>query len=522
MTQEQRALLAGVLSLVVFLGWYQFFGKNLTPPSVSPPPPVVSSPAQEESVEDKATAAETPVNGFESNQVRWESSSRGGRLSSVFLKNYQINLILSGQDKALSLICSDCNFTLPAEDSYRLKSSREGEVIYEANAGGVRVRRVYRYSAQEGYPLGLEIGIENHTSREISGEIGVTWKGAQKQQQTSSGFASFAKRPADLRSFVYQVGGKIEHAGQHEEVKEISGPVAWAGIEDRYFLMAIISRRLSSEGSLRMIRDLRSVSLAYTPGTISVAPGGVHLENYTVYLGPKDREVLKGLGVGLEGAIDYGVLSFFAIPILQLLLFFHTYLRNWGIAIIVLTIVVKLLLNPLSIKALRQMKEMQKLQPKLTELKEKYKNDRQRLNLETMQLFKNHKVNPMGGCLPMVVQMPIYIALYKVLYNSIELYHAPFFGFYRDLSGPDPYFILPILLGIFMVLQQKMSPTPSADPAQKQMMMLMPIMFTVFMLFLPIGLVLYILVNTLMTVSQQYLFQRGIKLRNFIGLASRG
>ena len=185
-------------------------------------------------------------------------------------------------------------------------------------------------------------------------------------------------------------------------------------------------------------------------------------------------------------------------------------------AILLLTIFVKVLMNPLTIKSMKQMKEMQRLQPRLAELKEKFKNDKQRLNMETMQLFKSHKVNPMGGCLPMLLQMPIYISLYKVLYNSIEIYHAPFFGFYKDLSAPDPWFILPILLGVSMVLQQKMTPSPSADPAQQQMMMLMPVMFTAFMLFLPLGLVLYIFVNTAMSVTQQWMYRKDIRWRDIL------
>ena len=193
---------------------------------------------------------------------------------------------------------------------------------------------------------------------------------------------------------------------------------------------------------------------------------------------------------------------------------FYSVIRNWGIAIILLTVFVKLLMNPLTVKSMKQMKEMQKLQPQLAALKGKHQNDKQRLNMETMQLFKTHKVNPMGGCLPILLQMPIYIALYKVLYNSIELYHAPFFWFYKDLSAPDPYFILPVLLGISMVAQQKLTPSASVDPAQRQMMMIMPVMFTAFMLFLPLGLVVYIFVNTVMSVAQQWMYQKGIRWRD--------
>jgi len=165
---------------------------------------------------------------------------------------------------------------------------------------------------------------------------------------------------------------------------------------------------------------------------------------------------------------------------------------------------------------MKSMKEMQKLQPKLKELKEKYKNDKERINIETMKLFKAHKVNPMGGCLPMLLQFPIYIALYKVLWNSIELYRAPFFWFYQDLSAPDPYFIMPVLLGVSMWLQQKLTPSATADPAQAKMMQIMPIMFTAFMLFLPSGLVLYIFVNTIMGVMQQWMMNKDLRFRDLV------
>ncbi len=205
-----------------------------------------------------------------------------------------------------------------------------------------------------------------------------------------------------------------------------------------------------------------------------------------------------------------------AVPILYVLKFFYSLVHNYGVAIILLTILVKLLLHPINVKSLKSMKAMQQLQPRLKELQAKHKGDKQKLNQETMQLFRAHKVNPMGGCLPMVLQLPIYIALYKVLWSSIELFHAPFFWFYRDLSAPDPYMITPILLGVFMLAQQHIMPSASADPAQKKMMMLMPIMFTGFMLFLPVGLVIYILVNTATSVTQQYMYNKGIGIMDLI------
>ncbi len=161
------------------------------------------------------------------------------------------------------------------------------------------------------------------------------------------------------------------------------------------------------------------------------------------------------------------------------------------------------------------MKAMQQLQPKLEEIRKKYPDDKMKQNEEVMQLFKTHKVNPLGGCLPMLMQMPIYFALYRVLWNAIELYHTPFLH-YKDLSAPDPYFIAPIIMGVFMFLQQQLTPNPSTDPVQKKMMMFMPIMFTGIMLFLPVGLVLYICINTAMSVAQQYLMRKDVTMRQLI------
>lgn len=528
MNNEKRALLAGILSFLAFLGWYYFYGSRIqpSPPPTQPTAPAPSEPPSGASLSQKGLT--TPVSPemrtrLETEKAIWEVGSHGGMIKRAILKGYQqgvdkksppIDLLLSDEDRGLALDCLGCNFSLPQEGRYHLAAQDEKALVYEAEKGGLRVRKLYHF---DGYTVQMKLVLENRSPAPLAGRVGLVWRGRQKPE----GKGGLLKGPPDQRQFLYQSSGRLGRPGRKEEVKEVVGPTAWAAIEDRYFLIALVARRLSSEGNLRMVREPGWVTMTFSPSQLSVPAGGLYEEVYTIYMGPKEREALKETGVGLEKAVDYGWFSFLAIPILKLLLIFHSLVKNWGIAIILLTIIVKLLLNPLSVKALKQMKGMQALQPRLAELKERYKNDRQRLNLETMQLFKNHKVNPMGGCLPMLIQMPIYIALYKVLYNAIELYHAPFFGIYRDLSAADPYFILPILLGVFMFLQQKMTPSASVDPAQRQMMMIMPVMFTAFMLFLPLGLVLYILVNTVMGVVQQYLFQHDLRLRDLLKTSTR-
>ncbi len=528
MTQEKRTVIAAALSLLVFLLWYHFYGGKMVTHTAGSPPPLTegSTPAGQTPTERAPTgqAPETTLipevlSEMESGDVTWGLSSRGGGFKGIALKRYPpVDLIVSPQDRGPTLGCDGCNFILPPEGQYGVEARRGREISYVAVSEGVKVTKTFTFP-ESGYPVDLKITVENLTRKELTGRLGLGWEGAQKATE-KGGIFSFLKGPPDQRAFVYQLSGKLERSGQKNGVSESAGSISWAGIEDRYFLVGLVSRRLSSEGRVRMERRDGSVGLTLSSGGMMVPGGGSFEERFTLYLGPKDRELLSGVGVGLEKTVDYGFFSLFAIPILKLLLLFHSFVRNWGVAIILMTIVVKLLLNPLTLKSLRQMKEMQKLQPRLKELKEKYPNDKQRLNMETMQLFKSHKVNPLGGCLPMLVQMPIYIALYKVLYNSIELYRAPFFWFYKDLSGPDPFFIMPALLGVVMFWQQKMTPATTADPVQRQMMMIMPVMFTAFMLFLPLGLVLYIFVNTVMSVAQQYLFQKEIRLRDLLHRSS--
>ena len=237
------------------------------------------------------------------------------------------------------------------------------------------------------------------------------------------------------------------------------------------------------------------------------ARGGVKYD-FALYVGPKDIDLLKQAGESLTEALDFGILSFLAVPMLYILRTAHTFIPSWAIAIVMLTVLVKLLLLPLTHKSFSQMNRMQKLRPEMDKLREQYGSDKQKLNQAMLALYKSHKVNPMGGCLPMLLQMPVYIALYQTIYHSVELYQAPLFGWVRDLSAPDPFYVLPLILGATMFVQQKVTPTSMDSKQARMMTYIMPVMFTVFMLFLPSGLVLYIFVNTILTMIQQYTLQR--------------
>lgn len=295
-----------------------------------------------------------------------------------------------------------------------------------------------------------------------------------------------------------------------------SGNITWAALSDRYFIFAMIPTTMNPMTNVYFDRkdDLLTGRL-FDQETVLNAHEKLS-GSFLSYIGPKKHSEMNLMNVALEKSVDYGWFSILAVPILWLMTFLHKFIPNWGLVILALTFIIKILLHPVNKKSMVSMKGMQQLQPKLKEIKDKFANDKDKQNQAMMQLFRTHKVNPMSGCLPMFLQMPIYIVLYKVLWNAIELYHAPFFGFYKDLSAPDPYFILPILLGVFMVLQQKLTPAATTDPAQQKMMMMMPLFFSVFLLFLPMGLVLYILVNTVMSVIQQFMIKRDLSLKDFM------
>jgi YidC/Oxa1 family membrane protein insertase len=224
---------------------------------------------------------------------------------------------------------------------------------------------------------------------------------------------------------------------------------------------------------------------------------------YRLYLGPKDEGRLKTLGVDAEKLLDFGYFTIVAKPLLWFLRLTNTVTKNFGMDILILSILIKIIFLPLTQISMKSMKEMQKVQPEMTRLKETYKDDKARLQQEIMLLYKRRKINPMSGCLPMLIQIPVFIALYNALQNAIEMRHAPFLLWIQDLSAKDPLYISPIIMGASMVIQQKMTPT-ATDPAQAKMFLLMPVMFTFLFLSFPSGLVLYWLVNNVLSIAHQY------------------
>lgn len=240
----------------------------------------------------------------------------------------------------------------------------------------------------------------------------------------------------------------------------------------------------------------------------ALLPGRMRDFQFVAFLGPKDIDDLKALGHGLEKTIDFWVLGFLCKPMLWIMRQSYALIPSWGVAIIVLTLLVKILTLWPTHKSMQQMRRLSELKPKIDKLRERYKDDKVKLNQELMELYKREKVNPLGGCLPMLLQMPIWVALYRTIYAAVDLYQAPLFLWIDDLSAPDPYFVMPLMLGALMFVQQKMTPTVGDQTQAKVMLWVMPLMFTAFMLFLPSGLVFYILVNTVLSIGQQWYFKR--------------
>lgn len=277
------------------------------------------------------------------------------------------------------------------------------------------------------------------------------------------------------------------------EPKSFKEGVKWIAQEDKYFFSSIVPK-VQIEDSKVWSKNADALVALKLPAGVS---------NYFIYTGPKEYDTLKKYGFGLEHIVDFGFFSILARPLFWVLKIFYSISHNYGIAIIILTILVRIPFIPLINKGQRSMKKLQDIQPKMAELREKYKNDPQRMQKELMELYKKHKVNPMGGCLPMLLQIPVFFALYKVLLIAIELRNAPFMLWIKDLSVKDPYYILPIIMGATMVIQQKMTPS-TMDPTQQKIMMIMPIVFTFMFLTFPSGLVLYWLVNNVLSIAQQW------------------
>ncbi|MCX7977472.1 MAG: membrane protein insertase YidC [Bdellovibrionaceae bacterium] len=378
------------------------------------------------------------------------------------------------------------------------------EWIGYASIGDVRIKRKIKFLRDYGY-FESKISFISGTVPSIGGFGIVVGEGIFEPSTSSWLFPNY-----EIQEFFVQHSGTKESfafTGLREDFLKNLDNVSLVSVGTHYFANAI--RDLSSvPPSVELRASPRSkVAIATLFYDVSTYVGDLEFKQL-FYAGPKSVDYVKPIGDGsLTAIVHFGFFDFLAKPLLYVMKWSHSLLSNWGLAIIALTLLVRLLVLPLHLSSIRSMKAMQKIQPQLQLIRERYKDDPVAMNRETMALMRESKANPLGGCLPMLLQIPIFFALYKVIGSAVELYQAPFFAWIKDLSTHDPYYVLPILMGVAMYFQSKMTPT-TLDPVQAKIFAFLPVIFTVFMLQLPSGLTLYMLVSALFTIVQQYVLLR--------------
>ncbi|HLW11510.1 MAG TPA: membrane protein insertase YidC [Casimicrobiaceae bacterium] len=295
----------------------------------------------------------------------------------------------------------------------------------------------------------------------------------------------------------------------------------WIGMIEHYFVAAWLPPDKTPRQfyTTKLDNGLYTAGVRYTDGAI--APGATGAVSSRLYVGPQDQDTLAKLAKGLDLVVDYGIFTIIAEPLFALLKWLHALIGNWGWAIIVMTILIKGAFFPLNAASARSMAKMKIVSPKMKSLQEQYANDKQQLQVKMMELYKQEKINPLGGCLPIVVQIPVFIALYWVLLSAVQLRHAPWIGWIHDLSAPDPWFILPVVYAVTAYLQVRLSPTPISDPVQAKVMQFMPVAFSIMFLFFPSGLVLYWLVNNSLQIAQQWHVNRMLQKEAATAAAKR-
>ncbi|RJX76598.1 membrane protein insertase YidC [Pseudomonas sp. LS-2] len=398
------------------------------------------------------------------------------------------------------------------QKSYQLADG-QNDLIVDLKFSDAGVNYIKRFSFKRGlYDLTVSYLIDNQSAQAWNGNLFAQLKrdaSADPSSTTATGTATYLGAAMWTPSEPYKkVSMKdIDKASLKDTVQ--GGWVAWL---QHYFVTAWIPNKADSNTVTTRKDSAGNYIIGFTGPALTVAPGAQAETTATLYAGPKSQAVLKELSPGLELTVDYGILWFIAQPIFWLLQHIHSIVGNWGWSIIFLTMLIKGLFFPLSAASYKSMARMRAVAPRLAALKEQHGDDRQKLSQSMMELYKKEKINPLGGCLPILVQMPVFLSLYWVLLESVEMRQAPWLLWITDLSIKDPFFILPIIMGATMFIQQRLNPTPP-DPMQAKVMKLMPIIFTFFFLWFPAGLVLYWVVNNTLSITQQWYITRSIEAK---------
>jgi YidC/Oxa1 family membrane protein insertase len=531
---EKRAFIAILLSLVILVAWQEWMSRYYpAPPEPQPPaqqqapqsPPAAQSPAP--AITPSAPAPPVVAQGARELKVDTDDyvavfTTQGARLKSYQFKHYRTDA--DPQSPPYELVHSSPGVQLPlgmrwqaaaAQDDanlvysvsggdLKLSGETKGTLLFQAQApDGSVASKSFTFSGS-GYLIQLEAAVKAPNGGSVTPEIFLTEKSDHNVPNPGAPF----------EGLLALVDNKIKREGQLEPNKpvEFTGELSWAGFGYTYFFFAALPdtspqhKLTGTNTGTALMANLRPLS-------------GDAAQRYTIFAGPKEISILEAVGRNIQKSIDFGYFAFIAIPLLYVLHFFHRFTGSYGIDIILLTVVIKVLMAPLTHKSFVSMKQMQRLAPQMEKLKERYKDDKEKLNREIMELYRRNGVNPLGGCLPMALQFPVFIGLYNALSTPIELRHAPFLWI-KDLSQPDwkslPIHVagwdfgipvLTILMGASMFVQQWMTPS-AGDPNQRKLMLMMPLIFTFMFVTFPAGLTIYWLVNNILSIAQQYWINR--------------
>jgi len=536
---DKRALIAVVLSLVILVVYQEVILRHwypaLPPQDVgvlpssedqarrqpeAAPPPEVAAPEAIEATAPKAGTGEARHITVDTDHYTALFTTAGARLESLRLKQYRTTVdpnsppqeaIVPGQGRALPFGV-ELRGARPLSDrgapyavdggDLTLRGDENGSLSFtwRGESGTVTKRFSFRGDRYE-----FQLAVEARDVPREFVEIGLEWsKTVEAQPQPGSEIIFDRTIYLDGRKF-------FEHPFDNlTDGKVVAGQIGWAGYAGKHFVAAMIPAAAENQRLWLKLRDQTVQQQLLFP-----LADGAATQALDVYVGPKDFDVLGEVGHNLSRAVNLGWFEFIAVPLLHLLKMSYRYTANYGVSIIILTMLIKVLFIPLTQRSFRSMREMQKLQPQMAQIREKHKDDSETMNKEIMELYRRHKVNPLGGCLPMVLQIPVFIGLYNALLNSVEMRHAPFMWWITDLSAPDrlgalqiPFVqgagvpVLTLVMGASMFVQQWMTPA-AGDPAQQRIMMIMPLMFTFMFVNFPSGLVLYWLVNNVLTIAQQ-------------------
>ncbi len=394
-----------------------------------------------------------------------------------------------------------------AAASYRLADGQDELVVplRWQGAGGVEVEKRYRFR-RGSYVVSVEYVVTNGRDEPLR----IHHYEQLKRNEESSRQGMVYTFTGPVLSTPEKRYEKFDLDDLEDAPLDVAAANGWVGVMQHYFVSALIPPAEQTVQYYSKVLDPEHYLVGFLSPATTVGAGETATLRSTVYIGPKRHDIITDLAPGLELTVDYGILWFIAKPLFVVLRFIHDLTGNWGWAIIILTVLLKLFFYPLSAKGYRSMANMRRVQPRMLALRDRYKDDRQQLNQAMMQLYKDEKINPLGGCLPIVIQIPVFIALYWVLLETVEMRQAPFILWITDLSTRDPLFVLPLLMGISMFVQQKLNPAP-LDPTQAKVMQILPFVFTVFFAFFPAGLVLYWLVNNILSIVQQWSITRSIE-----------